>query len=261
LLTRLLHDSRRRFLAPRIGPTLLDRHEVATGKSQMFIGTGSLRSLRILRSFLAAMLLAAGFAPHAFADATSRPTNWATAIANVEGLGNLFQVSPELYRSKQPSPKALQNILAGKPFVEGSAPVRTIVELLATRDVDGEVLRDSSGVRHEWLKFNPFHPVDADVLKFLQIVTTKDQQPVLVHCAQGADRTGMMVAIYRIVVQGWSKDDALKEMVDGGYGFHGVFQDLVRYVRNLDVDALKAKMAQAGPWQDRGGELARTAAN
>lgn len=226
----------------------------------MFVATGSLRGLRVLRGFFAAVILAAGFVPHAFADEAARPKNWATAIANVDGLGNLFQVSPELYRSKQPSPTALQNIVAGKAFVDGGAPVHTIVELLATRDVDGEVLGDSSAVHHEWLKFNPFHPVDADVLKFLQIVTTKSQQPVLVHCAQGSDRTGMMVAIYRVVVQGWSKDDALKEMVDGGYGFHGIFQDLVRYVRDLDVDGLKVRLAQAGSLDDRGGAVARTAA-
>lgn len=228
----------------------------------MSVFTGPLRGTRILRSLFAAVVLSASFVPHAFAAEATRPTNWATAIANVDGLGNLFQVSPELYRSKQPSPKALQNILAGKAFIDGAAPVHTIVELLATRDVDGAALGDSSAVRHEWLKFNPFHPVDADVLKFLQIVTTKSQQPVLVHCAQGSDRTGMMVAIYRIVVQGWSKDDALKEMVDGGYGFHPFWQDLVRYVRNLDVDALKTRLAQAGPWQERAGVAARsTAAN
>jgi len=221
--------------------------------------TGQLRGPRFLRGILATAVLAVGCSTTAFADNASRPANWASAISGIDGLGNLFQVSPELYRSKQPSPKALQNILAGKPLVDGGEPVHTIVELLATRDVDGEVLGDSSAVRHEWLKFNPFSPNDADVLKFLQIVTTKSQQPVLVHCAQGSDRTGMMVAIYRVVVQGWSKDDALKEMIDGGYGFHSIWQDLVHYVRNLDVDALKVKLAQAGPWEEAGGAISRTA--
>lgn len=215
----------------------------------MFTRTGLLRSRQILRSTFA-ILLALCVSPLVFADAPARPANWATAVAGVEGLGNLFQVAPELYRSRQPTAVALKNILAQHPFVEGSAPVHTIVELLATRDVDGLVLGDSSPVHHEWLKFNPFHPVDADVLTFLRIVTDKASQPVLVHCAQGSDRTGMMVAIYRIVVQGWSKDDALKEMVEGGYGFHPFFQDLVRYVRNLDVDSLKTRLAQAGPWQN-----------
>lgn len=223
---------------------------------KMFSVVGRLRRL-VLRSALVAFATCS-FSP-AFANEASRPLNWATAISGVEGMGNLFRVSPELYRSRQPSPDALRSILAGKPLIDGDDPVRTIIELRALRDVDGEVLGNTSPVRHEWLRFNPFHPDDADVLKFLQIVTTPSQQPVLIHCAQGSDRTGMMVAIYRIVVQGWSKDDAIKEMIDGGYGFHWIWQDLVHYVRNLDVAALKVRIAQAGPSEDRGGAIARTA--
>ena len=224
----------------------------------MFASNGWLRS-RLIRCTLVVGLVAATLVQPLFAAESGRPSNWATAVSGVDGLGNLFQVSPELYRSRQPSTVALKNILAQHPFVEGSAPINTVVELLATRDVDGEVLGDSSPVHHQWLKFNPFHPVDADVLTFLRIVTDKASQPVLVHCAQGSDRTGMMVAIYRIVVQGWSKDDALKEMVEGGYGFHPFFQDLVRYVRNLDVDALKGTLAQAGPWQNATNAIAQNA--
>jgi protein tyrosine/serine phosphatase len=227
--------------------------------SQMFSVIGRQRGHTVLRCILAAVLFAACSLPAAFANEAPRPTNWASAVHGVEGLDNLFRVAPELYRSRQPSPAALRNLLAGKPLVDGGDPIRTIVELRVLRDVDGEVLGGATSVHHEWLRFNPFHPVDADVLKFLQIVTTPSQQPVLVHCAQGSDRTGMMVAIYRIVVQGWSKDDALKEMIDGGYGFHWIWQDLVRYVRNLDVDALKLKVAQAGPWQDRADTIARAA--
>ena len=43
------------------------------------------------------------------------------------------------------------------------------------------------------------------------------------HCQQGADRTGTMMAFYRIAVQGWPKDDAIAEMKNGGYGFHSIW--------------------------------------
>lgn len=224
----------------------------------MSVKTGALRGLRISRSIFVATLLAlVVFAsPSVLADTASRPATWATAISGVDGMGNLFQVTPGLYRSRQPSTQALKNILAQHPLVEGSEPVRTVVSLL-TSDDDGAVLGKSPAVHHEWLKFSPFHPDTQDVVKFLRIVTTPSLQPVLVHCAQGSDRTGMMVAIYRIVVQGWSKDEALKEMIDGGYGFHLFWQDLVQYVRNLDVDALKAEVAQAGPWQEAASSIAQ----
>jgi len=225
----------------------------------MFIHSGLLRSRQILRSTFA-ILLALCVSPAVFADAPARPATWAAAVAGVEGLGNLFQVSPELYRSRQPTAQALKNILAQHPFTDGAQPIRTVVALRVEDGGDAAVLGKSAAVHYEWLKFSPFSPTDQDVLAFLRIVTDKASQPVLVHCAQGSDRTGMMVAIYRIVVQGWSKDDALKEMVEGGYGFHPFFQDLVRYVRKLDVDALKTQLAQAGPWQNATSAIAENTA-
>ena len=38
------------------------------------------------------------------------------------------------------------------------------------------------------------------------------KRPVFVHCKHGADRTGTMVAFYRILFEGWSKDEAIREM-------------------------------------------------
>ena len=50
-----------------------------------------------------------------------------------------------------------------------------------------------------------------------------------------------MCALYRIVIQGWQKEDALKEMTEGGYGFHGVFENLLEYVNGLDIAAIKKR--------------------
>jgi hypothetical protein len=50
-----------------------------------------------------------------------------------------------------------------------------------------------------------------------------------------------MVAIYRMTVQGWTKDDAIKEMTDGDFGYHTMWRNLIRYLNALDVDALKRK--------------------
>jgi protein tyrosine/serine phosphatase len=58
-----------------------------------------------------------------------------------------------------------------------------------------------------------------------------------------------MIALYRIAVQGWSKEAALDEMIQGGYGFHPVWHNLRRYVMQLDVDSLKAQVAKQGPWR------------
>jgi protein tyrosine phosphatase (PTP) superfamily phosphohydrolase (DUF442 family) len=49
-------------------------------------------------------------------------------------------------------------------------------------------------------------PTSEDVKKFLSVVSDRENQPVLVHCAQGVRRTGMMVAAFQQSVLGW--DDA-----------------------------------------------------
>jgi Protein tyrosine/serine phosphatase len=59
---------------------------------------------------------------------------------------------------------------------------------------------------------------DDDIIKALCAVTHA-QRPVLVHCRHGADRTGLIIALIRIIDEGWSVEDAKKEMLEGGYGF------------------------------------------
>ncbi len=53
---------------------------------------------------------------------------------------------------------------------------------------------------------------------------------MLVHCYHGADRTGLVVAMYRVIYQGWSLDAARSEMIDGGYGFHSMWQDIAGFL-------------------------------
>lgn len=82
-----------------------------------------------------------------------------------------------------------------------------------------------------------------EAVDFLSVVRDPARQPVFVHCQHGADRTGMNVAIYRIVEQGWSKEDAITEMTSGGFGYHPIWTELVEYVEALDVEGLRRKLA------------------
>ena len=67
--------------------------------------------------------------------------------------------------------------------------------------------------------------------EFLSIVADTNAAPVLVHCQHGADRTGTMCAMYRIIHEGWSADDAIDEMENGGYGYHSIWVNLPRFIR------------------------------
>jgi protein tyrosine/serine phosphatase len=115
--------------------------------------------------------------------------------------------------------------------------VKTVVNLRSfhsDRDEIGDL-----PLQREHIWFKAWHAEDKEITRFLQIVTNTNHAPVFVHCQHGADRTGTMCAIYRIAVQGWSKDDAIKEMTDGGYGYHTIWKNLIEYLQKLDIEAIK----------------------
>jgi hypothetical protein len=71
----------------------------------------------------------------------------------------------------------------------------------------------AAGLAEERISFKAWHAEDEDVVKFLRFVREPANQPVFVHCQWGADRTGMMIAIERIAIEGWTKDAAIEEVV------------------------------------------------
>ena len=72
-------------------------------------------------------------------------------------------------------------------------------------------------------------PTDAQIRRFLDAVGDPANRPVFFHCAQGKDRTGVMAAVYRMEVEGWTPEEALAEMKH--FGVHGLYEDLEEFVR------------------------------
>jgi protein tyrosine phosphatase (PTP) superfamily phosphohydrolase (DUF442 family) len=157
---------------------------------------------------------------------------WAQPVSK-PGLPNLHQVAPGYWRGAQPT-------MSGMHELERMG-IKTVVSLRAF-STDEPLLRGTK-LKYERISFKAWHPETEDVVRFLRIVTDPKNQPVFVHCEHGADRTGMMTAIYRIVAQGWTKEQAIDEMQHGGFGFHSVWTNLVRWVRDADIDALKKSAA------------------
>jgi protein tyrosine phosphatase len=94
---------------------------------------------------------------------------------------------------------------------------------------------------YEHIYMKAWHPEEDDAVRFLQIVANPRRDPVLVHCQHGADRTGTMCALYRVAVQGWSKKEAVEEMSQGEFGFHGIWDNLIRWINALDVERIKKR--------------------
>jgi hypothetical protein len=200
-----------------------------------------------IAALVAVLLFSTGCATVAPAVETARPAAWASPVAAAPGLPNLFRVNATLYRSAQPAREGFTLLGQQASLANGDPPIRTVLSLRAYKD-DAPLVPASAGLHLEQISFKTWHPEDEDVLEFLRAVTTPELQPVLVHCRHGSDRTGMMVAIYRIIIDGWTKAQAIDEMVNGGYGFHPVWRNLVRYIDTLDVDAIKAELARTAAW-------------
>ena len=160
--------------------------------------------------------------------AASRPTRWAQPI-EIGGVPNLHKVSESLYRSAQPTAEGMRNLKA--------MGIETVLNLRSFHSDREEIGQTGLGYEHIYMK--AWHPEEEDIIRFLQIVTNKKRTPVLIHCQHGADRTGTMCAVYRVAIQGWTKEEALKEMTEGGFGFHGVWKNLTKWIKGLDIDKIK----------------------
>jgi len=162
--------------------------------------------------------------------AADRDTNWAVRI-DQSGLPNLYRVTTNIYRCAQPSADGLK--------AAESLGIKTVISLRAFHSDKDEA--ESTTLQTVRIRFNTWHPEEEDVVRFLKLITNTNAGPFLVHCQHGADRTGTMVAIYRIAVQGWKKEDAIKEMTEGGFGYHEMWANLIRYLKELDIEALEKK--------------------
>jgi protein tyrosine/serine phosphatase len=178
----------------------------------------------------AARLASAAEPGRAEAVKTARPEKWAAPLS-VAGVPNLHKVTDGLYRSAQPTGEGWKNLKA--------LGITTVVNLRSSHS-DREAIAPL-GIAYEHIPMKAWHAEHQDIARFLKIVSDPKRAPVLVHCEHGADRTGTMCAVYRIVVQGWTKEEALKEMTQGGFGFHETWQNLLHSVEKLDVTKLRAE--------------------
>ncbi len=160
----------------------------------------------------------------------ARPDSWAQPVT-LEGVPNLYKVTDTLYRSAQPTSDGMQNLK--------KMGIKTVVNLRAIHSDRNEI--GDSGLNYEHIRMKAWHPEEEDVVRFLQIATDPKRTPILVHCMYGADRTGTMCALYRITVQHWTKEEALRELTEGGYGFHEAWQNLHEWIEKMDVAAIEKR--------------------
>ena len=141
-----------------------------------------------------------------------RPTHWAKELNRAE---NFYQISADVFRSEQPDvnlvPQLKQNRI-------------DVVINLRSRDLDSTQLKDQN-LKLIHIPINTWSINREDLLQVMfEIQQAKAfEQKILIHCYHGSDRTGASIAMYRIIFENWSTQDALDEMKYGGYGFHPIW--------------------------------------
>ncbi len=161
----------------------------------------------------------------------TRPLEWAQPIIGAES-DNLYQVSDKVFRSAQPDDDENHELAA-----------LGIGEILNLREnhADDDDIKDKSIILHR-VEMNAGEIQDNKIIAAMRIIEGA-KQPILVHCWHGSDRTGVVIAMYRILFQGWSKQQAIDEMVHGGYGYHArIYPNIVEYIEKVDLEKIRQQL-------------------
>ena len=162
---------------------------------------------------------------------TGRNPQWASVV---ERSGNLHRITDTLYRSEQ--------LIQGHVELLKSLGIATVISFRAFHS-DRRVLTDAAIELHR-IPMHTWRIRDKDVIEALRLISEGERTgAVLIHCLHGADRTGLVSAMYRMIHQGWTRDEALDELQNGGYGFHSIWKNIPNYIRRVDLDALRRQLA------------------
>lgn len=153
--------------------------------------------------------------PTMLASASSSHAHGRHRIARrltVNGLPNLGEVTPTLYRGAQPTKEGFEQL--------AKMHVAIVVDLRGNREDERETVT-ALGMKYVPIPWFCMRPTDAVIAQFLGLLRDNPRKRIFVHCNTGIDRTGMMIAAYRMADERWTAAEAMKEMKAFGFSrFH-----------------------------------------
>ena len=151
---------------------------------------------------------------------------WAADIETPD-VPNFHRVNDRVYRGGQPAGKGWNSL--------AKLGVRTVVDLRRENEHSSEAERravEAAGMRYVNVPMNGIvAPRDEQIARILALFESSSAGPVFVHCRRGADRTGTVIACYRIVHDHWQNQKALKEAK--AYRMSWVEFGMKHYIRNF----------------------------
>ena len=161
-----------------------------------------------------------------------RPTHWAKELNRAE---NFYQISADVFRSEQPDvnlvPQLKQNRI-------------DVVINLRSSDLDSKQLKNQN-LKLIHIPINTWSMNREDLLQVMfEIQQAKAfEQKILIHCYHGSDRTGASIAMYRIIFEDWSTQNALDEMKYGGYGFHPIWINIEKIFTPENIKWIREQLS------------------
>ncbi len=148
-------------------------------------------------------------------------------------MENWHKLDEDIYRSEQPDRMG---------FVEiRDHGIRTVLNLRAHHSDESRA--EGLGLVLIRVPMTARGFTEEDVVAALRAIRAAPK-PVLIHCRHGADRTGLVSAMIRIVFQGWTREEALAELLGGGFGFHLQYKNIPRFIREVDLDRIKRELGE-----------------
>jgi len=158
----------------------------------------------------------------------------AFSASSVPGINNFDQVNEQVYRGAQPSDEGFRYL--------AKIGVKTVLDL---READSRAAAErravvASGMQYVNIPMTGLTaPTAAEITTILALMEDGGNGPVFVHCMRGADRTGAVIAAYRIDHDQWDGARALKEAMSHGMSFFQLPRQ--RFIRTFQ-ERIEAKV-------------------
>jgi len=132
-------------------------------------------------------------------------TGLAFAGSDTPAISNFHQVDTNLFRGAQPAPREFQDL--------ARLGIKTVLDLREESHARSErKIVEAAGMRYISIPLNGrTAPSDAQIAQALAVIADSANGPVFIHCRRGADRTGTVIACYRIAHDQWPNQKALEE--------------------------------------------------
>jgi tyrosine-protein phosphatase SIW14 len=147
-------------------------------------------------------------------------TRFSERIFGLKGLSNVGRIDPAVYRGAQPLPEGYTTLK--------KMGIRTVINLRTTSSEKQAV--EAAGMKSVEIPLSVWTDINPKTIDgIIDIMKNPASQPVFLHCRQGRDRTGIVVAAYRMKVNGWSLAEAEAEMQS--FGFNDIWHELKESIR------------------------------